>query len=243
MRSLRLINPCASATCWLNPSATARRAFLFRRGVGDAKGVFIGNFPVAAEGDQSDFYNKVPFLKQDATAADASVFLQKYDVGCVPVLHPDTMELVGMFSERDIARAVAGLSFSKPRLPELPQDSTPVGAHSHLPKRKVDSTTVSVDANTQSSSTVDLIPINFHEMKVVDLMSKNVVSIVQGTSLSEALLIMDQNNIRHLPVVAVGAPKRIVGLLSMRDIMHRHLKGELQATTEDFMQWVVKMSS
>lgn len=220
------------------------RSFLFRRGVGDGKGAFIGNFPVAAESDQKDFYNNVPFLMQDATAADASVFLQKYDVGCVPVLRADTKELVGMFSERDIARAVAGLSFSNPRLPELPRESTPVGAHSHLPSRKVPPQTLNGSPAPPSSSTVvDLVPVNFHEIKVEELMSKNVISIIQGTSLSEALLIMDQNNIRHLPVVSSVNQKQIVGLLSMRDIMHRHLKGESQATTEDFMQWVLKMSS
>jgi CBS domain-containing protein len=223
-----------------------RRTFLFRRGVGDGKGAFVGNFPVANEVDHKDFYNNVPFLSQDASAADASVFLQKYDVGCVPVLHNESKELVGMFSERDLARTIAGLSFVSPRLPELPRETTPVGAHSHLPPRKQPSSSTprscAIDVSPAETSDA-LVPINFHEIKVEELMCKNVISIAQGTSLSEALLIMDQNNIRHLPVVSATAPKQIVGLLSMRDIMHRHLKGESQATTEDFMQWVLKMSS
>lgn len=247
MHLFRRTSGCRIPLCAIDVS---RRTFLFRRGVGDGKGAFIGNFPVAAESDQKDFYNNVPFLLPDASAADASVFLQKYDVGCVPVLSNDSKELVGMFSERDLARAIAGLSFSNPRLPELPKETTPVGAHSHLPSRKKGSNNtphVATPAPSSSFSTttaaVDLVPINFHEIKVEDLMSKNVVSIIQGTSLSEALLIMDQNNIRHLAVVSAANQKQIVGLLSMRDIMHRHLKGESQATTEDFMQWVLKMSS
>jgi CBS domain-containing protein len=223
----------------------SRRTFIFRRGVGDGKGAFIGNFPVAAESDQKDFHNNVPFLLPDASAADASVFLQKYDVGCVPVLSNDSKDLIGMFSERDLARAIAGLSFSNPRLPELPRETTPVGAHSHLPSRSkgANSPPPAPTPSSSTTATVDLVPINFHEIKVEDLMSKNVISIIQGTSLSEALLIMDQNNIRHLAVVSAANQKHIVGLLSMRDIMHRHLKGESQATTEDFMQWVLKMSS
>lgn len=225
------------------PNSISRRTFLFRRGVGDGKGAFIGNFPVAAESDQKDFHNNVPFLLPDASAAEASVFLQKYDVGCVPVLSNDSKELIGMFSERDLARAIAGLSFSNPRLPELPKETTPVGAHSHLPTKRQGSNLSPATPAPSTSTAVDLVPINFHEIKVEDLMSKTVISIIQGTSLSEALLIMDQNNIRHLAVVAAGNQKHIVGLLSMRDIMHRHLKGESQATTEDFMQWVLKMSS
>lgn len=234
------------------------RSFFFPRGVEHAKGVFIGNFPAASEGDSADFFDKVPFLNHDATVADAAVLLAKYDVGAVPVLQRHSKELVGMFSERDIARAVSTLSYSNPPLPDLPPDSTPVGAQSHhKPQRKYTISPSSTQCtsssttgetvqggggNGASSSSKQPLQIDFHQLRVEDIMSHRVISIVQGTSLSEALMIMDQNNLRHLPVVSHHDPKRVVGLLSMRDIMHRHIRGEAQATTEDFMQWVLKMS-
>jgi len=227
-----------------------RRSFFFPRGVEHAKGVFIGNFPAAFEGDSADFFDKVPFLNHDATVADAAVLLAKYDVGAVPVLQRNSKELVGMFSERDVARAVSTLSYSNPPLPDLPADSTPVGAQSHhKPQRKYSispssthCTSSSATGDTHGSTSKQPLQIDFHQLHVEDIMSRQVISIVQGTSLSEALMIMDQNNLRHLPVVSHADPKRVVGLLSMRDIMHRHIRGEAQATTEDFMQWVLKMS-
>lgn len=218
-----------------------KRSFFFPRGVEKAKGVFIGNFPAASEGDSDDFYNKVPFLNHDVSVADAAVFLQKYDVGCVPVLNRSTKELVGMFSERDIARAVAAMSFGKPPLPDLPADTTPVGAQSHHKVTPPKTVLGSAQQDTLCSSSP--LTLDFHQLKVDDIMSKKVISIAQGTSLSEALMIMDQNNFRHLPVVSQQNAKLIVGLVSMRDIMHRHVQGEGKATTEDFMQWVLKMSS
>lgn len=195
------------------------RSVFFPRGVEAPKGAFIGNFPVASQADEKDFFNQVPFLCQDVSVADASIFLLKYDVGCVPVLHRSTKDLVGMISERDVARAVGKLSFAKLPIVEAQGRSEPSSGPEHR------------------------LLVDFHKITVEEIMSKQVVSIVQGTSLSEALMIMDNNNFRHLPVVAQNNSKRIVGLLSMRDIMHRHVKGEAKATTEDFMQWVLKMSS
>jgi CBS domain-containing protein len=53
------------------------------------------------------------------------------------------------------------------------------------------------------------------EVRVSDVMTKDVVTINPGTSLREAATIMTERWIRHLPVVDRG---RLVGIISQRDL-------------------------
>jgi CBS domain-containing protein len=192
------------------------RRFIFPRGVSEPKGAFIGNFPRQLNADANEFHNQVPFVYVDASLMEVSRFLAKYDVGCVPVLCRGKT-LQGMVSERDLARAIGGTAYAKAK-------STAVSGNDVFPQEN------------------DVIT-DFTNVSVSRIMSTNVVSVVQGTSLSEVLLIMDRNNFRHVPVVSKADPKEVVGLISMRDIMHKHVNGESTATVEDFMNWVLKMSS
>ena len=164
---------------------------VFPKGTEVAKGAFIGNFPTdGASLDPSHFHNGVPYMTPALLLSDASEFLSTYDVGAVPVLTQDTKKLIGMISERDIARKL---------------------------KTMAPNTTVS------------------------DVMSRTVITCPPGLSLTEALLKMDKHNFRHLPVVD-PATGDVVGLLSMRDIVHQQLHHGVQEV-DAFMSWVTKMSS
>eukprot|EP00744_Colponema_vietnamica_P023801 GILI01034552.1.p1 GENE.GILI01034552.1~~GILI01034552.1.p1 ORF type:complete len:229 (-),score=6.50 GILI01034552.1:100-786(-) len=169
----------------------------FPRSVEDPKGAFVGNFPTDdACLDIDNFHNKVPYLRPDVSLLVASVFLRKFDVGCVPVLD-STKKVIGMFSERDLARWVGHQSQSK------------------------------------SAS----------EATVSEVMSKAVIHCNDATTFEDALAIMDKHNFRHLPVMSHKDPQELVGLLSMRDIMHQQVKGKGKGHVDDFMHWVLKMSS
>jgi len=54
------------------------------------------------------------------------------------------------------------------------------------------------------------------EVPVREIMSSPVITIPPSASLEDALSVMSNHHIRHLPVVAEG---RILGILSMRDVM------------------------
>lgn len=55
-------------------------------------------------------------------------------------------------------------------------------------------------------------------MRVTELMSRNVVTILETTSCRRAVEIMYQQRIRHLPVV--DAEGRLVGVVTDRDLRH-----------------------
>jgi CBS domain-containing protein len=249
MVALPRFSVCSSST-----TTSHTRSFIFPRGVETSKGAFVGNFPSkASEFDPNVFYNQVPYLSPDTTIVEASLMLQKYDLGCVPVLN-SSKALVGMISERDISRAFGtfhrdGVPKSSGSLNEDPSNNNPTTTAT------TDTASVSDVASTSTASSGDPAftspssspqqyrHVDLRDVRVHEIMSRNVIRIVEGTSLSEALMIMDLNNFRHLPVVAANNDTVVVGLLSMRDIMHKHVKGETQATTADFMRWVLKMSS
>lgn len=63
-----------------------------------------------------------------------------------------------------------------------------------------------------------------------DVMSEGVVYCIDTEELGDALLIMEQKQIRRMPVI--NAQKRMVGMLSLGDVSHaasRELTGELTA--------------
>lgn len=216
----------ATSVCPMSPRVCATAsatAASFPRSVEEAKGAFVGNFPAqGAKLEATDFYNKVPFLRPDATLVEASAFLSHYDLGCVPVLNDEApRSVIGMLSERDLARWIAS---------------------SH-------SATTASSADTAASA----LP-SPRTTLVRDIMVKDVIFCTDETTLEEALAIMDKHNFRHLPVMssklrkgcgtASGdvAQRDLVGLLSMRDIMHQHVRGAGKGDVDDFMSWVLRMS-
>eukprot|EP00754_Rhynchopus_humris_P000119 Rhum_TRINITY_DN10081_c1_g1::Rhum_TRINITY_DN10081_c1_g1_i1::g.36707::m.36707 len=76
-------------------------------------GAFLGRFPSkdVDVDNAAEFLNGVPFLDETATLQEAARFLAKIDAGAVPVLATaagaGVRRVVGMLSERDIARAFA----------------------------------------------------------------------------------------------------------------------------------------
>jgi CBS domain-containing protein len=64
------------------------------------------------------------------------------------------------------------------------------------------------------------------DVKIKDVMSKNLLVVKPGDDLDYVMAIMIQNNIRHTPVVEESG---LVGLLSMRDVVRvlvKNLKAE-----------------
>ena len=59
----------------------------------------------------------------------------------------------------------------------------------------------------------------FQQVQVV--MTRDVISCKLGVPVSDSIEIMKRHHIRHMPIVEGG---RAVGMLSMRDIIERHLK-------------------
>ena len=66
------------------------------------------------------------------------------------------------------------------------------------------------------------------ERRVRDLMTREVVTCGPETGMSEAEKLMDKHRIRHLPVVDGG---KIVGMLSMRDVMAWRLRDSRDEVT------------
>ena len=181
----------------------------FPSGVDASKGAFIGNFPATdAALDASNFHNNVPVVRDTDSVVEVSKLLAKYDVGCVPVLDKDS-RLVGMVSERDLARWIGRTSSQPP-------------------------------AGTTTSTTITL-----PQTTTQDIMSKQVIKCHVDTALSEALRLMYKHNFRHLPIVAAHDDKEVVGLLSMRDIITLEQRGKDadESDVDDFMKWVLRMSS
>lgn len=59
------------------------------------------------------------------------------------------------------------------------------------------------------------------ETPVKDVMTSQILTVSPGTSLEECLVLMKKHHIRHLPVLA---EERIVGILSIRDVLEAVLK-------------------
>ncbi len=57
---------------------------------------------------------------------------------------------------------------------------------------------------------------NSHETKVREIMTTNVLVVTPKTRTRECMVIMSENNIRHLPVVDGNT---VVGMLSIRDLL------------------------
>ena len=59
-----------------------------------------------------------------------------------------------------------------------------------------------------------------------EVMTKNVLTVCHNQTTKECMEIMEENNIRHLPVISED--KRVVGLLSMKDIVRSMIQEQRQ---------------
>ncbi len=62
---------------------------------------------------------------------------------------------------------------------------------------------------------------SLHDMKVSDIMVKEVVAIRPGATIPELCRVLAQHNITGVPVVAEGG--RLVGIVSQKDVMARQM--------------------
>jgi len=95
-----------------------------------------------------------------------------------------------------------------------------------LKDKKIDATPV-VDNGELLGIVATLDVVRVHpdkraEMSVDQIMSRRVVVTYPDESLYEAMRKMSQNNISHLPVVEYNQPRRIVGIITIDDIVRLH---------------------
>lgn len=67
------------------------------------------------------------------------------------------------------------------------------------------------------------------ETKVREIMSTNIYTIHPDQTVEEAMELMDQKRIRHLPVVEDGENARIIGMISLRDVVRSIIYKQRQA--------------
>ncbi|MDP6040511.1 MAG: CBS domain-containing protein [Candidatus Latescibacteria bacterium] len=75
-------------------------------------------------------------------------------------------------------------------------------------------------------------------MTVADLMVHKVITVEPGERLFDAVLIMNENHVRHLPVVDQG---RLVGIITNRDI--RFLANEVSAEDRDRGNYTLSLNN
>ncbi|MBI4956778.1 MAG: CBS domain-containing protein [Myxococcales bacterium] len=70
------------------------------------------------------------------------------------------------------------------------------------------------------------------QLRVADVMTRELVTVTDTTTVSEAQRKMRQSNVRHLPVV--DEAERLIGILSDRDLL-----GALSAGVEALVGWIM----
>ena len=74
-----------------------------------------------------------------------------------------------------------------------------------------------------------------HEIKVVDVMTPNPITITPGHSVNDCMALMTENHIRHLPVMD---DDRLVGVISIGDVV-KDLIEELQFMVEQMEKYIM----
>src|SRR3989338_5183849 len=126
-------------------------------------------------------------LRPDMNVREAIGLLFKLDISGLPVID-ETCKLLGMFTEKDIIRSV------------LPSYVEKVGSfmYENLPK-------------ALKKKMCELA-----NMKVQDIMRKDVVTVSEGLSIAEVARIMLIQRVRRIPVVKEG---KVVGIIARGDIV------------------------
>ena len=69
--------------------------------------------------------------------------------------------------------------------------------------------------------------INDHEFKVRDVMTKNIIFCNKNTSSQELMELMNQNKIRHIPIIE---EKKLLGIVSIGDVVNRIIENYANET-------------
>jgi CBS domain-containing protein len=127
----------------------------------------------------------VATISQERTVSDALQVLKERSIGALIVTGP-TPPLVGIFSERDVVRALA----------------------------------------TRGESAL--------QAKVAELMSSDVTTCDETTTVIDLMGLMTERRIRHVPVVVEG---QLVGLVSIGDVVKARFD-ELEHEKKDLLDYV-----
>jgi CBS domain-containing protein len=128
---------------------------------------------------------EVATISQERTVSDALLVLKQRGIGALVVTGP-TPPLVGIFSERDVVRALADRG----------------------------------DAALQ--------------MNVADLMSTDITTCQESTTVEELMGIMTERRVRHVPVIEDGL---LVGMVSIGDVVKARFD-ELEHEKKDLLDYV-----
>jgi CBS domain-containing protein len=128
---------------------------------------------------------EVATISQERTVSDALLVLKQRGIGALVVTGP-TPPLVGIFSERDVVRALADRG----------------------------------DAALQ--------------MNVADLMSTDITTCQESTTVEELMGIMTGRRVRHVPVIEDGL---LVGMVSIGDVVKARFD-ELEHEKKDLLDYV-----
>jgi CBS domain-containing protein len=146
-------------------------------------------------------------VRPDASTADAAELMLQYRISGLPVV-TDKGNLVGMITERDfLRRSETGTTQRRPRWSEL----------LFLPG-------VLADDYVRS-----------HSRTVADVMTREVITVSDGTPLDEVVALMERHNVKRLPVLRDG---KIVGIVSRANLLRaiaRQLGSETFSSESDRM--------
>jgi CBS domain-containing protein len=138
----------------------------------------------------------------DTDVADAIKLLAEHDVSALPVLD-DAGNLVGMLSEADLIHRVE------------------IGTEKHRPWW--------VEAVT-GASTLATEFAKSHGKKVGEVMATGVISVSEGTPLSEIAALFERKRIKRVPVVKDG---KLVGIVSRSNLTKRSLRRSYASIQHD----------
>jgi len=127
-------------------------------------------------------------LSKDTKVKDAFLKLLELHISGLPVLD-ENLKLVGMFTEKDILRAI------------LPGYLDKVGRFVYEENPKI----------------VRKRLVEIQELPVKDLMRHEVVTVDEDTSLCEVARLMLTQNVRRIPVL--NKEKKVVGIVAREDIL------------------------
>lgn len=127
-------------------------------------------------------------LSIDTTIADAARTMLRFKVRGIPITDRSN-NVVGILTERDLLRRI------------------------ELGTEKVRSPLFNFFADTRATA---LSYVLSHSRKVEDVMTRNVITITEETSLEEVAEILESKRIRQLPVLRDG---RLVGIVTMIDLV------------------------
>lgn len=143
-------------------------------------------------------------VQPDNTVGEVAEKLMKYGISAVPVV--DGERIVGILSEGDLVRRAEIGTAERHRSWWL---------------------RLFTGAETLATEYV-----KSHARRVRDVMTKNVISVSEETSLSDIAALLEKNHIKRVPVLRDG---RVVGIVSRANLLRRlaTFPADVQVTTED----------